>query len=126
MLAYFTGPDLGPKSESTLSNWNKKIISSTANKMIIEFKSDDSYQYKGFSASIYFTPVPIRKCESWLDMSKRIFKSPNHPETYHDSMKCSWLITVDPDHYITMDFFDFYVRYQIQNHDILDTFRNLY
>ena len=94
--------------------------------MIIEFKSDDSHQYKGFSASIYFTPVPIKKCESWLDIKKSIFKSPNHPQIYYDSIKCSWLITVDPDYHITLDIFDFYVRYQIQNHDILDTFRNLY
>ena len=126
LLAYLTGPDEGPKSESISSNWKKKIISSTTNKMIIEFKSDDSHQYKGFSASIYFTPVPIKKCESWLDINKSIFKSPNHPQIYYDSIKCSWLITVDPDYHITLDIFDFYVRYQIQNHDILDTFRNLY
>ena len=120
MIAYLTGSDVGPKSESILSNWNKKIISSTAEKMIIEFKSDieNSIQNKGFSASIYFTPVSIKKCDSWLDMSKSTFKSPNYPQTYYDSMKCSWLITVDPDYHITLDFFDIYVRYQIQNYDI--------
>ena len=123
LLAYLTGSDEGPKSESIFSNWNKKIISSTTNKMIIEFKSDDirTFYYhlpelilkfnKGFSASIYFTPLPIKNCESWLAMNKTIFKSPNYPQTYYDSMKCSWLITVDPDHYITMNFFDFYVKY---------------
>ena len=133
LLAYLTGPDEGPKSESISSNWKKKIISSTTNKMIIEFKSDDIKTYKwwkintllpelkpnkGFSASIYFTPLPIKNCESWLAMNKTIFKSPNYPQTYYDSMKCSWLITVDPDYHITLDFFDIYVRYQIQNYDI--------
>ena len=139
MLAYLTGSDEGPKSESIFSNWNKKIVSSTTNKMIIEFKSDDIRTYKfhyylpelkfnkGFSASIYFTPVHIKNCESWLDMNKRIFKSPNYPQTYYNSMKCSWLITVDPDYHITLDFFHFYVRYQIQNCDIFTyLFRNLY
>ena len=125
-----TGSDEGPKSESIFSNWNKKIISSTTNKMIIEFKSDDIRTYKfhyylpelvlkfnkGFSASIYFTPVHIKNCESWLDMNKRIFKSPNYPQTYYNSMKCSWLITVDPDYHITLDFFDIYVRYQMTSH----------
>ena len=133
MIAYLTGSDVGPKSESILSNWNKKIISSTANKMIIEFKSDDIRTYKfhyylpelvlkfnkGFSASIYFTPVHIKNCESWLDMNKRIFKSPNYPQTYHTSMKCTWLITVDYDYHITLDFTELYVRYQIQNYDFL-------
>ena len=127
MIAYLTGSDVGPKSESILSNWNKKIISSTAEKMIIEFKSEieNSFQYKGFSASIYFTPVSIKECDSWLDMSKRIFKSPNYPQTYYNSMKCSWLITVDPDYHITLDFFHFYVRYQIQNCDIF-TYSEIY
>ena len=139
MLAYLTGSDEGPKSESIFSNWNKKIISSTTNKMIIEFKSDDIRTYKfhydlpelvlkfnkGFSASIYFTPVHIKNCESWLDMNKRIFKSPNYPQTYYNSMKCSWLITVDPDYHITLDFFHFYVRYQIQNCDIF-TYSEIY
>ena len=120
MIAYLTGSDVGPKSESILSNWNKKIISSTAEKMIIEFKSEieNSLQYKGFSASIYFTPVSIKKCDSWLDMSKRIFKSPNYPQTYYNSMKCSWLITVNPDYHITLDFFDIYVRYKMTSHCI--------
>ena len=120
MLAYLTGSDEGPKSESIFSNWNKKIISSTTNKMIIEFKSDDLILKfnKGFSASIYFTPVHIKNCESWLDMNKRIFKSPNYPQTYYNSMKCSWLITVDPDYHITLDFFDIYVRYQMTSHYI--------
>ena len=115
LLAYLTGSDEGPKSESIFSNWNKKIISSTTNKMIIEFKSDDLILKfnKGFSASIYFTPVHIKNCESWLDMNKRIFKSPNYPQTYYNSMKCSWLITVDHDYQITLDISEFYVRYQI-------------
>ena len=113
MVAYFTGPDEGPKSESAVSNWDKKIISISTNKMIIEFKSDDSWESKGFSANIHFTPIPNKECDSWLDMSKKIFKSPNYPQTYHNNKKCSWLITVDPDYHITLNFIDLYVRYQI-------------
>ena len=87
--------------------------------MNIEFKSDDFMESKGFSANIYFTPVPSKECESWLDMNKKIFKSPNYPQTFHIVMKCSWLITVDYDYHITLDFFELYVRYQIQNYDSL-------
>ena len=114
-----TGEDAGPKSVYSYSNWDKKIISISTNKMNIEFKSDDFLEYKGFSGNIFFTPVPNKECESWLDMNKKEFKSLNYPQTYHISMKCSWLITVDPDYYITLDFFELYVRYQIQNYDSL-------
>ena len=108
-----TGPDKGPKSESAVSNWDKKIISISTNRMIIDFKSDDFLENKGFSANIYFTPIPNKECDSWLDMSKKIFKSPNYPQTYHNNKKCSWLITVDHDYHITLNFIDLYVRYQI-------------
>ena len=117
MVAYLTGIDEGPKSESYISNWNKKIISSSTNKVIIEFKSDELWQFRGFSVNIYFTPVPKKECESWLDMKKITFKSPNYPQTYHTSMKCTWLITVDYDYHITLDLLEFYVRYQVQNYD---------
>ena len=110
MVAYLTGTDVGPKSESATSNWDKKSISISTNKMIIEFRSDDYVEYKGFSANIYFTPIPNKECESWLDMNKKIFKSPNYPQTYHNSKKCSWLITVDHDYHITLNFFELYVR----------------
>ena len=114
MVAYLTGPDLGPRSEIVISNWDKKIISSSTNKMNIEFKSGDfGYEYKGFSAIIFFTPFPNIECQSWLDMSKKILKSPNYPKQYHASTKCSWLITVDHDYHITLNIVELHVRYHI-------------
>ena len=105
-----TGPDRGPKSKLlAASNWNKKIIS-IPNKINIEFKSDDSLEYFGFSANIYYTVIPNKECELWLDMSKKIFKSPNYPQPYHNSKQCSWLITVSHDEHITLDFIEVYVR----------------
>ena len=102
-----TGPDLGPKSKLAFSNWDKKIISVSTNQMDIEFISDDFMENKGFSVNIYFTP--ISKCESWLDMKKKIFRSPNYPKTYN-SKKCSWLITVEHENHITLNLIDLYVR----------------
>ena len=113
MVAYLTGSDTGPKSEYAHSNWDKKIISISTNRMNIDFKSDDFMETKGFSANIHFTPIPNKECESWLDMDKKIFKSPHYPQTYHNNKKCSWLITVDHDYHITLNFIDLYVRYQI-------------
>ena len=113
LIAYLTGPDRGPKSELAPSNWNKKIISSSTNKMNIEFKSDGVEEYKGFSANIYFAPIPNKECESWLDMNKKTLKSPKYPLTHDYSIKCSWLINVDHDYHLTLDVSQFHVRYQI-------------
>ena len=112
LVAYLTGPDEGPKSVSAVSNWNKKIISISTNKMNIEFRSDDVREKKGFSETIYFTRIPNRECESWLDMNKKTLKSPNYPQEYHNYKKCSWLITIDNDYHITLDVGEFYVRNQ--------------
>ena len=113
LVAYLTGSDTGPKNKSIFSNWRKKIISSSRNQMNIEFISDDYMEYKGFSANIYFTPIPNKDCESWLDMNKKTFKSPNYPQTHDYSIKCSWLITVDHDYHITLDVSEFHVSYQM-------------
>ena len=47
MIASLTGPDLGPLSSGwfNFSHWEKKIISSTSNKMLVEFRSDDSWEF---------------------------------------------------------------------------------
>ena len=108
LLAYLTGPDSGHK-ELADGSWKKKIISSR-NRMNIEFKSDCLFVDKGFSANIYFTPFPNKECESWLDMNKKTFKSPKHPQTFWTSKNCSWLITVDHDYHVTLYFFELYVR----------------
>ena len=77
--------------------------------MTIEFKSEGLLKNIGFSANIYFTTIPNKECESWLDMKKKIFRSPNYPETY-TSKKCSWLITVEHENHITLNIIDLYVR----------------
>ena len=110
MVAYLTGPDEGPISQSFVSNWKKKIISSSTNKLKIEFKSDDIWEQKGFSANIFFTNFTNKECKSWLDINKKILKSPNYPQTYHNSTKCHWLITVDLDSHITLNIIELYVR----------------
>ena len=109
LVAYLSGQDVGPISKVAVSNWNKKIISVSTNQMNIEFKSDDSWEYNGFSAKIYFTPISNKECESWMDMKKKVFKSPNYPKTYA-SKKCYWIITVDQDFHITLNFIELFVR----------------
>ena len=112
MVAFLTGGDAGPKSIYNFGSWNKKTISISTNKMDIHFISDDLlFENKGFSANIYFIPIPNKECESWLNMDKKEFKSPNYPQPYHNSKKCSWLITIDHDNHITLDLKELYVRH---------------
>ena len=49
LISRLSGPDSGPKSKHAISHWEKKVISSSSNKMIVEFKSDDMFEYTGFS-----------------------------------------------------------------------------
>ena len=105
-----TSSDDGPKLNITQSNWDKKIVSSTSNKVLIEFRSDDKVQHAGFLASIQFTQQQS-KCESWLDMKQRNLSSPNYPNIYNNITSCEWLITVTQGHYIELKFQEFNVSY---------------
>ena len=71
--------------------------------------TDEAFHRTGFSANIYFTPFPNNECESWLDMDKKIFKSPNYPQLYHNSLKCSWVIGLDHEYHITLNIIELYV-----------------
>ena len=42
LVAHLTGPDVGPKSESLFSNWDKKVISTSSHRINIKFASDDA------------------------------------------------------------------------------------
>ena len=111
MLAYLNGLDIGPKSQFMNSNWEKKIISSSANKMMIEFRSDDFLEWGGFSASINYYPIQSNECQSWLNMNDRSLKTPDYPNLYDKNISCKWLITVRHGYYISLKFLDFEVIY---------------
>ena len=108
VIANLTSPDIGPISSeftsSTGSRWQKKIISSTSNKMLVEFRSDDVDEYYGFSASIHYSPLPSKECENELDITKKTIQSPNYPDAYNNNLSCKWLISVPHGSYITLKF----------------------
>ena len=110
MISNLTGPDLGPRSQSYQSNWDTKIISSSSNKMMVEFITDDKWEFRGFDAAIDYLPVPSQQCELWLDMNVKMIKSPNYPNSYDNNILCKWLITVQHGFYITLNFQEFDVR----------------
>ena len=114
MLTNLTGSDLGPISTKYpyyYSHWHKKIISSTNNKMLVEFRSDDVNEGNGFSAFIHYSPLPINECENGLDMTNKIIQSPNHPDSYNNNLICKWLISVPHGSHITLSFSQFDVRF---------------
>ena len=76
--------------------------------MLVEFRSDEEYVYKGFSATIQFTELHnSQKCDSWLDMKKKTLLSPNYPQIYDKNISCTWLITVRHGLHITLDLIEF-------------------
>ena len=106
MVASLTGPDTGPQSSEYLyyqlnSQWHKKIISSTSNKMLVEFRSDEDDR---FSASIHYSPLPSKECEIGLDMTKKTIQSPNYPDSYDNNLVCKWLISVCHGSHITLKY----------------------
>ena len=102
VIASLTSPDNGP--DNYYSRWQKKIISSTSNKMLVEFRSDNVWQFIGFSASIHYSPLPSKDCEVGLDMTKKTIQSPNYPDSYDNNLSCKWLISVPHGSHITLKF----------------------
>ena len=79
--------------------------------MIVEFKSDDTLEYTGFSLSIQFTPFQNDMCQSCLDMEQKTLKSPNYPKSYGNNVTCYWIITAQHGYHITLELQDFNVKY---------------
>ena len=115
VIASLTGPDWGPQSYHHNSHWQKKIISSTSNKMLVEFRSDDimrSFDI-GFSASIHYSPLPSKACEKGLDKTMKTIQSPNYPNSYDNNLACKWLISVPHGSHITLKFLQFDVSFLV-------------
>ena len=122
MIASLSGLDFGPQSflkEFYNSRWQKNIISSTSNTMLVEFRSDSdvieefkkldgfqNYDYarNGFSAFIHYSQLPSIECEAGLDMTKKTIQSPKYPDSYDHNLVCKWLISVPHGSHITLKF----------------------
>ena len=115
MIASLTGPDNGPSSQYNFysSHWQKKIISSSSNKMLVEFRSNDvlSINDIGFSATIHYSPLPSNECEKGLDMTMKTIQSPNYADLYDNNLACKWLISVPYGSHIMLKFLQFDVRF---------------
>ena len=108
MIANLTGTDFGPQSYESSSYWQKKIISSTSNVMLVEFRSDDVWEYVGFAASIHYSPLTSKECDKGLKV--KTIQTPSYPGLYENDVSCKWLITVSHGSHITLQFLQFDVR----------------
>ena len=111
LISRLSGPDAGPKSQYSHSNWEKKIISSSSSKMRVEFKSDEIVERTGFFLSIHFTPFQNDMCQSCLDMEQKTLKSPNHPKSSGKNVTCNWIITAQHGLHIKLELEEFNVKY---------------
>ena len=111
LISRLSGPDIGPKSKESNSNWEKKVISSSSHKMMVEFISDDTREKTGFSLSIQFTPFQNDVCESCLDMEQKTLKSPNYPKSSGKNVTCNWIITAEPGLHIKLELQELNVKY---------------
>ena len=111
LISRLLGPDAGPTSQFPYSNWEKKVISSSSNKMMIKFESDDTLEHTGFSLSIQFTPFQNDMCQSCLDMEQKTLKSPNYPKSYGTNVSCDWLITAQQGFHIALELQEINVKY---------------
>ena len=111
------GLDRGPKSQfiPLPSNWEKKIISSSGHRMMIEFQSDNSLEWSGFSAFISYHEIQSENCNSWLNMNEGTLKTPDYPNSYDKIISCKWVITVKHGYYISLKFIDFEVIFLTVN-----------
>ena len=108
LITKLSGSDLGPKSNSAISNWEDKSISSSSNNMVVEFKSDIfDISGTGFSATIHFTLLKNNNCETWMNMNIKTIQSPNYPNLYGNDILCIHLLTVKPNFHITLEFLEF-------------------
>ena len=83
-------------------NRNKKTVSNTGQKMLIQFLTDGEHTLAGFNASFHFNPIN-KNCTDWLTFDKLI--SPNYPK-----INCSWVITAPMDNTIYIEFETFEVK----------------
>ena len=114
MLARLSGPDLGPKSIYEKSHWEYKVIASPTKELLVEWITDDGdWGGKGFSATIHYTLLQNKNCESWMNKNNQMLLSPNYPNSYGNDIFCNCLITVDSKSHIKLDFLEFHVSFLI-------------
>ena len=83
-------------------NRNRTTVSSSGQKMLVQFLTDGENTFSGFNTSFYVNPIN-KNCTDWLTSDK--LTSPNYPK-----MNCSWVITASIGSTIYIEFERFEVN----------------
>ena len=82
-----------------------KSISSSGKSLFVDFNKISTW---GTGTVKVLAAIKYKKmnsvCQTWLDLEKKLLKSPNDLNTYDKSINCSWLITANFGSYITLGF----------------------
>ncbi|XP_066598353.1 cubilin-like [Prorops nasuta] len=101
----YSGSDASAPKLTTLCHTDKPVvITSTGNKMFINFSSDSSYGGRGFKVS--YKSVPLA-CGGRFISNTGVIHSTNYPQNYPHNQNCEWLLEVDTKHVVNLTFTDF-------------------
>uniref|UniRef100_A0A673AMU3 Cubilin n=1 Tax=Sphaeramia orbicularis TaxID=375764 RepID=A0A673AMU3_9TELE len=105
VLEVYGGPDLmAPQLAKLCSTTSSPMqVSSTGNMMTVRFKSDAYVSGRGFNAS--WTEVQ-GGCGGPVTAPSGEIHSPLYPNSYPNNVDCSWVISVDPNHRLSLNFSD--------------------
>ncbi|XP_037243046.1 cubilin isoform X5 [Falco rusticolus] len=113
VLEVYGGPDfLSPRLVQlcvSRSAQNPLRVSTTGNSAIVRFKTDRAVTGKGFNASWQENPGG---CGGVFQVASGEIHSPNYPQPYSNNVDCSWVIQVDYNHRVLLNFTDL----DIENH----------
>ncbi|KAL3289762.1 hypothetical protein HHI36_023157 [Cryptolaemus montrouzieri] len=110
----FDGPSKSSKSLGKFCSSYPTFLMSTKNEVDVHFKSDISYEGRGFN--LQYRTV----CSNNLTGYGGVIESPNFPETYSTYQDCYWNITVAKKNRINITFSHFDLR-EIRLRSYLDS-----
>ncbi|XP_075408563.1 cubilin [Tenrec ecaudatus] len=107
-LEVYGGPDFHSPRIAQLcsqrSSENPMQVSSTGNELAIRFKTDSSINGRGFNVSWHAVPGG---CGGIFNVPSGEIHSPNYPSPYRSNSECSWIIQVEKNHRVLLNFTDF-------------------
>ncbi|KAM9673713.1 cubilin [Trichechus inunguis] len=107
-LEVYGGPDFHSPRIAQLcaqrSSENPMQVSSAGNELAIRFKTDSSINGRGFNVSWQAVPGG---CGGIFKAPSGEIHSPNYPSPYRSNTECSWVIQVERNHRVLLNFTDF-------------------
>ncbi|MBZ3891922.1 Cubilin [Sciurus carolinensis] len=108
ILEVYGGPDFYSPRLTQLCFQRPSVspmqVSSTGNALAIRFKTDSSINGRGFNASWQVVPGG---CGGIFQAPNGEIHSPNYPSHYRSNTECSWVIQVEKNHRVLLNFTDF-------------------